>query len=109
MKFQHLYLTSFVHLKCYRYCHIIDPSIARLLDFSIFHDQQCHYQNSTPGNFNNKGSLIAINQIDFTNYHGHITRLLPAPSAIPISNTYIKDKISLQHQDANDVITLTPE
>lgn len=57
MKFQHLYLTSFVHLKCYRYCHIIDPSIARLLDFSIFHDQQCHYQNSTPGNFNNKGRL----------------------------------------------------
>lgn len=56
-----------------------------------------------------KAGLIAINQIDFTNYHGHITKLLPAPSAIPISNTYIKDKISLQHQDANDVITLTPE
>lgn len=88
MKFQHLYLTSFVHLKCYRYCHIIDPSIAWLLDFSIFHDQQCHYQNSTPGNFNNKGSLIAINQIDFTNYHGHITTvhdfLLPLPSLSPI-------------------------
>lgn len=56
-----------------------------------------------------KASLIAINQIDFTNYRGHITTLLPAPSAIPIYTTYIKDKLYLQHQDANDVIALTPE
>lgn len=56
-----------------------------------------------------KASLIAINQIDFTNYRGHITTLLPATSAIPIYTTYIKDKLYLQHQDANDVIALTPE